>query len=483
MEHDMSTAEEGRATVRGEVLWPDMGHARYGAAGVGSEVSARRQQDRVGVIVGGIAIVAMVLGLAEVAEMGSHESGAIGRGSRLRPSLTSSLARRQPSRIREVLGQNMQAMAETDAVDTGSNSTPPIECCPCPTATTAGQDLQGNVPVLTGSTQETPSNTSSGNASSRAMAPIAALGTQSETSHLLTQVAAKVRREVTLQQGRKLLQEDENRSAVAPTSSVAGGDVTEQEDSACCPCQVGPRRRAVQQQNDWSPDAMPHNAWDDALSALKYVGKGFWWVGYEDVFKENGERMVPKPILPEHNVPWIGPRDIVVPSLEFEGTEHNSGWIIPSSIFGHGKPKGRRGGTEMQDVINSYTSDMMVDQRITHMGDPGNAHGRQLPGVIVDWSRIPHPAEASKQGGRTFFRNASCFLSIAIADALRNDCAACLQCLVLTSWYRPHDAACDAMQGRQPSMLRILSTMRTARSNTRRILQIPLFLTEAPCVR
>jgi len=113
------------------------------------------------------------------------------------------------------------------------------------------------------------------------------------------------------------------------------------------------------------------------------------------VHDEDGERVVPKPEMPEHKAPWIGPHDIMVPSLEYVGEDHIRGWNVGPEIFGDGLPHDE----DKED--KSYIFDKDVDQRITYMGDPMNVNGEQLPGVMVPWDRIPHPVEAARSGPPT----------------------------------------------------------------------------------
>jgi hypothetical protein len=413
MAHNGGTAEEGRAAARD--AWPQIDHARYGAAEVGSEAYARRQQDRIGAILGGFAVVLLMVGLAQVGEMGLHRSGAMGRGSRLSAAMTSSLGRRQPARKQGALA-SLQDVATPNAPDgegataaPGTNEIAPpaaaaaaenssSECCRCEQAAagTAGQEAQSNTTAA-----ETPAGSSA--ASGNVSVEPAAVDAEPE----VVQVTAAARGRPLLQNGRKLLQDDSNVTAAA---SVTDGNGTAPQDNStdpevagaagsCCPCPTANVKvRQVEVEEDWSREAMPRNAWDDALSLLTYIGKEAWGGGYGDVHKVDGDRLVPKPIMPEHQTPWIGPRDIMVPALEFQGTMHNSGWTIPPSVFGDGHPRVPKEMTAVQKDVNSYASDVMEDQRITHMNDPANVRGRQLPSVFVDWSRIPHPAEASKQG-------------------------------------------------------------------------------------
>ena len=84
---------------------------------------------------------------------------------------------------------------------------------------------------------------------------------------------------------------------------------------------------------------------------------------------------MPKPEMPEHKAPWIGPHDIMVPSLEYVGEDHIRGWNVGPEIFGDGLPHDE----DKED--KSYIVDKDVDQRITYMGDPMNVNGEQLPGT------------------------------------------------------------------------------------------------------
>jgi len=186
-------------------------------------------------------------------------------------------------------------------------------------------------------------------------------------------------------------------TAAPETSSAA------QAPSGCCLCSDGPAERIAVVDEDWGSSAMPRNAWDSVFSVFKYVGKDIWGRdGYKTVHDLDGERLVPSPEEPEHTLPTIGPRDIVVPSLEFEGTQHNGGWAVTSDFFGDGRPHQATGVDETEHELNSLVGgDKMIDQRITHMKDPANWRGHQLPGVTVDWSKIPHPADAAKEGAPT----------------------------------------------------------------------------------
>lgn len=475
MAHDGGTTEEGRAAARD--AWREIDHTRYyGAAEVGNEASARRQLDRIGAIVGGFAVVLLMVGLAQVAEMDVHRSGALGRESRLSAAMTRSLGRRQPARKQSALA-SLQAVATAPNATDGEGATAAprtnqtaqpaaaapeenstSECCPCKQAAAgaAGQEAQRNTTAF-----EAPASTNAarGNVS---VEPAAA---DSEPEG--AQVTAASRGRPFLQSGRKLLQDDGNVTAFA--SVTDGNDTASQVEpadpqaagvaGACCSCSAHVKERQVEVEEDWSSDAMPRNAWDNALSLLTYIGTEAWGDGYENAHKVDGDRVVPKPVMPEHQTPWIGPRDIMVPALEFQGTLHNSGWTIPSSVFGDGRPRGPKEMTAVQKDLNSYTSDIMVDQRITHMKDPANVRGRQLPSVFVDWSRIPHPAEASKEG-----------------DLVVSVCGFSAQTPypdALFSSRHPAAARSDkgffAGQDCQPSTRRILFTMLTAAFSSRLI--------------
>lgn len=138
------------------------------------------------------------------------------------------------------------------------------------------------------------------------------------------------------------------------------------------------------------------------MSLLKSIGEGMWGeTGYRTAYKEDGERLVPAPEVPEHRMPTVGPRDIMVPTLEYVGEQHIGGWVVTADVFGDGMPHQATDETPTETEINSVTKDNMVDQRITYIGDAANVLGEQMPGVTVDWSKIHDPAVASKEGKPT----------------------------------------------------------------------------------
>jgi len=439
--------EAGRAAAHRLAPWPEQRagchegqQASYGAADMAEGGERRKpQQDRMSAILGGIGVVALILGLAQVADMGGHRSVAVGQGSNYMPALKAVASRHAQLRtFVSLAGNKMQANMlqevnstasdvdanETDAVpaaegdsvtaegDAVTGMSPGVsECCACAVDvpdfaeaagndTADGSDTENEAGVEANATVSAAVDSPAAENVTAPAAPEAAEAPAEEPA-----AAAKTLDGGQMLQRRKLLQ-DVNTSVVeAPAAganaTAAPGTPADVSVSAsgCCPCSDGPAEHITVVEEDWSSSAMPKDAWDSALSIFKYMGKGMWRDGYQTVHDQDGERMVPKPEEPEHKLPTIGPRDIMVPSLEFEGTEHNGGWAVTPDFFGDGQPHAPKNQDETEHEINKYIGgDRMVDQRITHMKDPANGRGHQLPGVTVDWSKIPHPADASKEG-------------------------------------------------------------------------------------
>ena len=415
-----SAAEEGlggaaAANRGGPVDGPrlDYGAVRPGDSG---KRSARRS-DRLGATLGTIAVVALFLGLAQVSDVGRRRvqaAGAMGPRTQALNALPAGVRRAASAqsdglvagrRLRQLriaraglAGLSERARFES-ALAAGEPAgavdlSPDSKCCACPA----------------------PEATSGGDAGAAGLAP--AETTTTAAGHAPAAGPEAARTVPGGLQQRKLLQEGAADAANASTTGdSAGADANitgtngaqaltvAGEERACCPCAganvQGANAREVPVTEDWSKDALPRTWWDSAFGVLKFVGKGVWVDdidnGYNDVRVTDGERVVPKPEFPEHKDPWIGPRDIMVPSPEYEGEDHiggwnlgthnNSGWNIVGGVLPHDK------------AMENLLVDKSVDQRITYMDDP---HGDgQLPGVIVRWDRIPHPAEAARMGPPT----------------------------------------------------------------------------------
>jgi len=461
---DGNMAEEGRLAAHRLEPWPEeqvRGHNSYGAADNAERVERQRKppQDRVSAILGGIAVVALVLGLAQVVDMGGRRSVAEGQVGNNMLQLKA-VARRHTRMhmLQGVEGANGTADANTTAVSAAERSsvvgdTPGIsECCECPVAAMpaagnetaddgqagaeerAGNQTAGDSQPEGGAAEISTLSMSAAESFENATAPAAeevdnatapsVVGAEAAEEHEAEPAADKSLAEGQILQRRKLLrrlQQDLNASAFgvqqilpvevsAVDASETAADETAAPEtslaaqvSSCCLCSDGPAERIAVVDEDWGSSAMPRNAWDSVFSVFKYVGKDIWGRdGYKTVHDLDGERLVPSPEESEHILPTIGPRDIVVPSLEFEGTQHNGGWAVTSDFFGDGRPHQATGVDETEHELNSLVGgDKMIDQRITHMKDPANWRGHQLPGVTVDWSKIPHPADAAKEGPPT----------------------------------------------------------------------------------
>eukprot|EP00802_Teleaulax_amphioxeia_P008212 Tamp_08220.p1 GENE.Tamp_08220~~Tamp_08220.p1 ORF type:complete len:464 (-),score=80.09 Tamp_08220:969-2267(-) len=355
-----------------------------------------------------MAVVALVLGLAQVADVGGRRTAAAGGLGKRMQALSalstgaqrSGLVAGKPARLRQLRiawagmlqeagpdGNTTAATPAGEPADAAGQQTADGECCACPAAETApagGADAADPGPAA-----------ADANATDATGADATAAGTVGPATARASAGGLRLR---------KLLQE--NAAGAATNASAGGAEGANAEPAgdapACCPCAAGAvpasQAREVPVFEDWSSSALPHTAWDSILGVLKVVGEGVYDdidTGYHTVHDEDGERVVPKPEMPEHKAPWIGPHDIMVPSLEYVGEDHIRGWNVGPEIFGDGLPHDE----DKED--KSYIFDKDVDQRITYMGDPMNVNGEQLPGVMVPWDRIPHPVEAARSGPPT----------------------------------------------------------------------------------
>ena len=422
-----ASAEEGlggAAPVRsGRAAPGDGSRLDYGAVRPGdSGKRLARRSDRLGATLGTIAVVALFLGLAQVSDVGRRRvqaAGAIGPRTQALNALPAGVRRaasaqphglvagRRLGQLRVARAGMPHGLSERAGFESalaagepaGSvDLSPDSKCCACPAPeATSGGDAGVDAGVDAG-----------------AAGPASAESTTTAAGPAPAEAGPEAARTVPggLQQ-RKLLQEGAA-GAANVTGANANGTLAltaAGEERACCPCASSGANaqdaiaREVPVAEDWSKDALPRTWWDSAFGVLKFVGKGVWVDGidngYNDVRVTDGERVVPKPRFPEHKNPWIGPRDIMVPSLEYEGEDHIGGWNLGTHKSSGWSMVGQNVGEVLphnKDVENLFV-DKNVDQRITYMDD-SHSDG-QLPGVTVRWDRIPHPAEAARMGPPT----------------------------------------------------------------------------------
>lgn len=407
-----SEMEEGHSRKAEHV--PAAAHrgATYGAAETGdiNELQDRRTKDRLGGILGGMAVVALVLGLVQVSDMGGQRSVAVGDEARYRSGLKAASAISRHVTTSTSLGaakprlHPVQLQEDTEANGTAAENA----AGDANTTTEAGAAEEATAEAEAPATADAEKCCACEEAPVED-APAAPAGNESAPTvePAAEPAAAKTRTGGQMLQRRKLLQEEGTASAA--DAPAAGGNESDAPEAAapaegdagalsgCCPCKS--KVHMVKKVEDFSSDAMPRTVYDDTMSLFKSIGEGMWGeTGYKTAYSKDGVRVVPTPEFPEHKMPTVGPRDIMVPSLEYEGEQHNGGWVVTDDFFGDGIPHEPTDETPTEAEINSVAKDKMVDQRITYMGEGANARGRQLPGVSVDWSKIPSAARAAKEG-------------------------------------------------------------------------------------
>ena len=535
-------AEEGRAAA-GQHHRAEASQLAYGAAGTGrpddDAARARRPPDRLGAILGGIAVVALTLGLVQIADVGGgsrapprvrelgskqqlpglegidslrrarlrHARGGSTRlgikmGSRsaiLQEVAAAAAPSAEPAAPTASEGAKPEAEQDVAAGAANSTETPrEAECCACEdvqAATAMGEEEAAQSGSAAGNptTEPAAANASepepvpsaapgpAGNVETKAAAAEAAGLAQADAALAAGEAqaaqTAKARLDASgqIQSARKLLWEKLamlEHDAVDPGPGIQGaeagggapagngtavpvvaaaGVAAESAAAAprqaaatpgCCACKDQrfksiSRRLNIEDVRPLTNDALPRTWWDDSMKMLKRVGKPMWSDGYKDAYDLDGVKLVHRTDEELDKVyPSIGPRDIVVPSLEYEGSDHDAGWVVKTDDFGDGHgslPKRLKqsraanakweswvgiasnnrtadesdhGGVEKElrgvlGVIDKMIPDKFVDQRITRLHDPANARGRQLPGVTVDWSHVPHPTQQSRQGPPT----------------------------------------------------------------------------------
>jgi hypothetical protein len=396
----------------------------YGSADADRECGseqppATRQSDRLSPVLCSIAIVALLLSLAQVSEIRGRPSVAIGQAGIARnfKSVATGHLRQlqiaQGAMLDETAAAPDSGLANSSTATVAPASPDPTaasgtgepavdgsepaaeedyaeECCACSGAVVTGQgDRQQAFARADGEGVAPDRETMLGDAASPADA---AAGADADGMSGTNATGA-------------------DSGSVEVTNTTTAGEVAIAEESVpeassasrrCCPCSGPSKRMKAKKQHVFSKETQPKTVWDEEMAVLKFIGKPLWGDGYKDVYVQNGVRMVPKAEseLNRKN-PSIGPRDIMVPSLEYQGTEHLSGWVVKPNVFGDGKPHTPLSENDGEKEVNSVLSDNFVDQRITHIHDPSNSRGRQLPGVAVDWSAVQHPAMESKTGPPT----------------------------------------------------------------------------------
>lgn len=394
-------------------------HLIYGAAGA-SDIQVHKTKDRLGVLLGGFAVLVLVVGLAQVVTSGEHRSV---DGKDIRALADRHARLQQRSSLINMFadaGGGCCACVEAAAPSGVSEATSNVSA-------TTDQDAAGNqtreqkrVRVKHTHFCEGTQCESANNETVRAS--VAAPAEATETVHDSVGAPAEATKALTaaglqLHYGIQSLHKAVTASVVAPAQSTkertaAGLGLhsgiqsphkrkllqTENSSAACCPCDVA---ASEVKDDDMASNAMKRTAWDDVMKPLRYIGSVMWAEdGYQDAYGEDGLRLTPKPADPEHVLPTIGPRDLMVPSLEYEGEDHDGGWVVGPNVFGDGKPHPpeKYEENDIQKVESEYASDNLVDQRITSINDAGNTRGRQLPGVTVKWSALKHAVDAAKEG-------------------------------------------------------------------------------------
>ena len=377
-------------------------HLIYGAAGA-SDIQVHKTKDRLGVILGGFAVLVLVLGLAQVVTSGEHSS---------------------------VDGKDIRALADRHArlqqrsslinmfADAGGG------CCACVEAAAPSGVSEATSNVSATTDQDAASNNTRADVGVGVNKNTHCEDAQCDGEHNGTvsdsvgapaeATKALMAAGLQLHYGIQSLHKAVTASVVAPAQSTKEHTAaglsgiqslhkrkllqTENSSAACCPCDVA---ASEVKDDDMASNAMKRTAWDDVMKPLRYIGSFMWAEdGYQDAYGEDGLRLTPKPADPEHVLPTIGPRDLMVPSLEYEGEDHDGGWVVGPDVFGDGKPHPpeKYEENDIQKVESEYAGDNLVDQRITSINDAGNTRGRQLPGVTVKWSSLKHAVDAAKEG-------------------------------------------------------------------------------------
>jgi hypothetical protein len=380
-------------------------HLIYGAAGA-SDIQVHKTKDRLGVVLGGFAVLVLVLGLAQVATSGEHSSV---DGKDIRALADRHARLQQRSSLINMFadaGGGCCACVEAAAPSGVSEATSNVS------ATTNQDATENNTRVGVGLGVKKNTHCEGAQCEGGHNGTVHdSLGAPAEATKALTAAGLQ------LHYGIQSLHKAVTASVVAPAQSTkertaAGLGLhsgiqslhkrkllqTENSSAACCPCDVVV---SEVKDDDMASNAMKRTAWDDVMKPLKYIGSVMWAEdGYQDAYGEDGLRLTPKPVDPEHVLPTIGPRDLMVPSLEYEGEDHDGGWVVGPNVFGDGKPHPpeKYEENDIQKVESEYASDNLVDQRITSINDAGNTRGRQLPGVTVKWSALKHAVDAAKEG-------------------------------------------------------------------------------------
>ena len=307
-----SDAEEGFGAVAANRCAPvDAGAAPaeqlgYGAVRPGD--GGARRSDRLGAILGAMAVAALVLGLAQVADVGGRRAAAAGGLGKRVQALSalstgaqhSGIVTGKPARLRQLQIARAGMLQEAgpaenataappagepaDAEASASQRTADGECCACPAAETApagGADAADPGPAAADANA---TDAAGANATAAGPAPAAAGPATARAS------AGGLRL-------RKLLQEDDTGAAANASAGGAEGANAEPagDAAACCPCAGGAapasQKREVPVIEDWSSSALPHTAWDSVLGLLKVVGEGVYDdvdTGYHAVHVEDG---------------------------------------------------------------------------------------------------------------------------------------------------------------------------------------------------
>ena len=281
----------------------------YGAVRPGD--GGARRSDRLGATLGAMAVVALVLGLAQVADVGGRRTAAAGGLGKRMQALSalstgaqrSGLVAGKPARLRQLRiawagmlqeagpdGNTTAATPAGEPADAAGQQTADGECCACPAAETApagGADAADPGPAA-----------ADANATDATGADATAAGTVGPATARASAGGLRLR---------KLLQE--NAAGAATNASAGGAEGANAEPAgdapACCPCAAGAvpasQAREVPVFEDWSSSALPHTAWDSILGVLKVVGEGVYDdidTGYHTVHDEDGmSALVREPVV------------------------------------------------------------------------------------------------------------------------------------------------------------------------------------------